>query len=125
MPSQERRERHQWAVIWPASTTKDDYGEYVLGSPVEIRVRWVERRHQVPSLSSEPVMADVQLHTDYDVTNGSVLWLGRLEDYYGTGSSGDESITCVAVGRNVVPDIKARATLRYSSLQFQTKKAVN
>jgi len=123
MPAQERRERYQWAVYWPADGTLDIYGEAVLGEPEEIRCRWVEKRHQVPSLTSEPVAADVQLHTDFDVPNGSVFWKGRLDDYYGTGSSGFESVTFVAVARNVVPDIKGRATLRYTSLQQQRKKA--
>lgn len=77
MPSIEKRNLKDYAVLWIASI-KDNYGEFKVSTPIEIRVRW----ESLITASSDP-QNTVETNTtdvlvDREIAIGSILWHGKL-----------------------------------------------
>lgn len=97
----------QKAVLWPYEGV-DLFNKPLRGSPVEIRVRWEQRKHQKEQ--DEATVAEVVV--DREIETRSLMWLGELADFYGTGSgAADAEIKEVEQYREV-PDIKNRNPYR-------------
>lgn len=90
MPALEQMDRKQWAVLWPADGT-DAYGEVLRGDPVEIKVRWTWTKSKSGGNQSDLTNIDATVVAGQEIAEGSLMWLGRLLDWVGTGSGYDEN----------------------------------
>lgn len=110
MPGPEFRDRFQPAVLWPAQfpAVVDDYGVIQVGAPVQIQVRWEDKRKEQQLPDGSTVTLDAQVKVWQDVNIGSHLWLGTLSQWYGIGSAGDDGEVRVVMSVNQVPDPKNR-----------------
>jgi hypothetical protein len=79
MPPIETFHRHQAAVLWAANGT-DTNGEPRVDSPVEIQVRWQNRRLESRGPETTSVSHDAVAVVAQDVVVGSIMWLGELAD---------------------------------------------
>lgn len=111
MPAPETAHLNQDAVLWAANGV-DNYGEKTVGSPVEIRVRWNAKRMETVDSKGSPMALDALAVVDRDVIDGSILWLGTLDDWYGTGSAGVGVGLHQVVTIETIRDVKGRATRR-------------
>lgn len=115
MPHQETAYRRQTAVLWEC-TGKDRTNEPILSSPREIKVRWNNDQSSMLDESNTVVRVDALVETTCDVPVDSILWLGCLEDWYGTGSGSDESQLMQVRLFQKTPDLKGRAFYRRAGL---------
>lgn len=112
MPAFETMDLQQRAVLWE-KTGQDEHNEPTVASPVEIPVRWHWKRRQVAGPNGLPIAVDVTVVVNQDVADGSLLWLGTLDDLPGTGTPYVPTSDVVQVlTRDWVPDIKARNVRR-------------
>lgn len=117
MPALETMDRHQTAVLWE-KTGVDANNETVVGEPVEITVRWVNRPKQAGRPLNIPVTVDATVVVAQDVTIGSLMYLGTLEEFYGTGSAGDDVQIMEVIAAPKTSDIKHRNWRRTLGLKF-------
>lgn len=117
MPSQESSHRFQYAVLWPKTGHSQD-GEAVVGEPEEITVRWNNKLRVSKDAQGNPVAVDAVVHVNQEIAVGSSMWLGELEDWYGTGSGGDDSAVMEVLTYNDTKDLKARNTRMTVGLVF-------
>jgi hypothetical protein len=111
MPAQETTHRFQKAVVWPFSSY-DRYGEVIVGQPVEISVRWENTRKEAKDARGNTVFIEAVVHVNQVIPLYSHMWEGTLEDWYGTGSSGNEVNLMEVLVYRETPDIKGRAIRR-------------
>lgn len=111
MPTPEVAYLRQKAVLWPARFY-DDYGQPKIDSSVEIKVRWITKRSETLDPQGNTVQLDATVVVDRDIAIGSTMWLGKLADWYGTGSGGDASEVMQVVTFAKTPDLKGRAIRR-------------
>ena len=69
----------QTAVYWPFESV-DGFGIKVVGSPIEIKVRWEDRNEEFLDSQSETQMSNAVVCVDRDVTLGGILMLGTIAD---------------------------------------------
>jgi len=93
------------AVLWMLSG-RDDYSEITVSAGVEIPVRWEELINQQINAQGDPVAINGTIGVDRVITEGSILWEGKLADV--PGSFTNELMEVVSMNR--VPDIKGRDT---------------
>lgn len=72
-------QRRQKAVYWP-KTGNDFNGRPTFGDPEEIDVKWEDGKRTFRQPNGDPVQANTTVYVGQDVTLGSQLWLGELED---------------------------------------------
>lgn len=101
----ETARRHRDAVLWPFAGT-DAANEELRGDPVEIKVRVVEKKER----TSEDDKWSTTLVMDREVALRSVVVLGTLADFYGTGTgSGSGDVEALVVEKiKVAEDVKGR-----------------
>jgi hypothetical protein len=116
MPPIETSDRHQTAVLW-ASSGRDAYGDPTVATPTELSVRWQLKRGETIGPEGTVVALDGVVVVDRRVAIGSQMWLGTLEDWYGTGSAGDDSEVYEVMTYNETPDIKDRYVRRTVGLK--------
>lgn len=119
MPAPETNARHQKAVIWPALGYDTD-GRVKVGAPEEITVRWVTHRGEATDGLGHTISLDARVVVNQEVRVGSVMWLGCLADWVGTGSGGDDSELHRVVRFNHTKDIKGRAIRRTCDLRRES-----
>ena len=115
MPPQEESHRFQVAVLWP-KVGVDGYGAVTRGNAEEIQVRWVWKRRDIRAPDGSRISVDATVHTVENLRIGDRLWLGALEDWYGTGSGGDDSEVLQVVAFDYTPDVKGRAVHKQAML---------
>lgn len=103
MPRPSQRHRHQTAVLW-AKVGNDAAGEPLVSAPVELRVRWVQQRREAVDANGNTVALDASVTADRVIPVDSVMWLGELVDWTGSGELHQVRT------QGVVPDLKGRAT---------------
>jgi hypothetical protein len=117
MPPMESDLRNQKAVLWDATGAIDDYGRPVVEAPENVWVRWELRNIQVVDRQGNLVGLDGEVVVDRKVGIGSQMWLApdqsansdtATEQWYGTGSAGDDSEVMEVVTYSDIPDIKGR-----------------
>jgi hypothetical protein len=111
MPSPELSHRYQAALLWNV-TGVDRYGQRTVAPPVQVRVRWNHNRTEMLDPHGNQTTLDASVIVAQEVTIGSLMWLGLLSDWYGTGSGtggvgGDDELMEVKTSKRV-PDIKNR-----------------
>lgn len=109
MPAPETSNLEQTAILWPP-TGIDKYGEKIIGTPEEIDVRWVNSVMDFVDDFGTSIKVDTAIVTDRSIESGSLLYLGTLEEWYGTGSSGDSDRLMVVKSQKTVPDMRNRET---------------
>lgn len=107
MPAPEQSHRNQWAVLWPAVGV-DNYGQPVVGDPVEVRVQWSTARREVVQANGSTVALDGTAIVDRVVPVGSHMWLGRLDDF---PPDGDTELM-ETKSFDSTPDIKGRFSFK-------------
>lgn len=112
MPPFETMDCRQKAVLWAVSNTLDSFGHYIVDAPVEIDVRWENKKHEETDAQGNPITLDAFVIAKQEIGVGSEMWLGKLDDYNGTGSGGDDSEIMRVVTSNKFPDIKNK-NIRY------------
>lgn len=117
MPALEQTDRHQAAVYW-AKAGQDGYNEPLLSAPVELKVRWLNRKSQMVGPEGTPITVDATVVLGQEVELGSELWLGTLENYYGIGSSGSDTEHMRVVAYRETTDLKHRHTRRVAGLAY-------
>ena len=117
MPEQEMDSawRLQTAVLWPCSG-RDNYGEPQVGSPVEILVRWITKRMEALDALGNTIALDAQAVVNQEIAVGSLMWLGTLASWQGTGSAVQPSDLMQVKIYDEATDLKGRATRRTAGL---------
>ncbi len=108
MPAVETDCLHQKAVLWEATGYYDNEGvATVSGTPVEISVRHINTRDETVNNRGVTVAIDTTLIVDRDITDGSILWLGKMIDLPSPLSNLKQVVTV-----RTTPDIKGREMRR-------------
>lgn len=107
MPAPEKKDRRQKALWWQ-KTGVDNYGQPTVAPPVEIMVRWENKRDESISNTGEPIGIDASVQLGQRVYPGDLMWLGALEDWVGTGSNDTGNEIMQVDSYDEVPNIKAR-----------------
>lgn len=121
MPPLEQFDMYQWAVLIP-KVGVDRYNETIRGEPREVQVRWIAGRVELADSEGTPLTFDALVISGERFPTGTLMWLGDLEDWYGTGSGsaseiGESQLHEVHLSR-VTPDLKARNTHYHHGLLF-------
>jgi hypothetical protein len=119
MPPLETKDRKQDAVLLPALLVNgypraNRKGEILLGAPTAIKVRWCWEKKESMNAKGEPVTIEAHAVVDRLVVVGSIMWLGKLANYVGTG--GDAVEFMQVVDYQQATDIKNRDTRRLVQL---------
>ena len=73
------RSRKQTAVLWPYVSI-NKFGEKVVGSPSETKVRWEDVNEEFLDNQGQIQMSRAHVFVGLDILPGSILMLGRLTD---------------------------------------------
>ena len=106
MPAIEQMELDQIAVLWLVSDLVDNYGQNKVQDPVEIPVRWENKRSSSRGDQTQVSAIVASISTDREIPENSVLWLGRVSDY--VGSVTQNAKLCEVQSCDAIPDIKNR-----------------
>ncbi len=85
MPDPSVSRLYQPAVLWTAAGA-DAYGQKKVHPPIEIRVRWNTARTEALTAEGTTITLDATAIVPHKIEPGSLMWLGELVDWYGTGS---------------------------------------
>lgn len=113
---------HQKAVLWPFSH-KDEQGMPVVDAPVSIDVRWVTKRMESVDRQGNTISLDGMAVVDRKIDVESQMWLAPrqdedpIEQWYGTGSAGDDSEIMRVALYNEIPDMDGREVRRTVGLR--------
>jgi len=110
MPSLEQSCRFQDAVLWAAGSI-DNYGQYQVQSPVEIKVRWEDVQEEIGDPAGGTVITSSRVFVDRVIAVGSLMWEGKLEDL----PTPVTNLKRVA-SYSKIPDIKGRNDRRFVQL---------
>jgi hypothetical protein len=117
MPPLETMDRYQTAVLWRRGDDTDT-GESDKGEPTEITVRWVTGRKETTDRKGNVIALDAEVILAETVQIGDELWKGTLEEWYGTGSAGNNDEVMRVATYEEVPDIKNRNVQYVAGLQW-------
>ena len=106
MPQVELQSRYQKCVLW-AKAGVDPLGRYTVLAPVELTVRWEEKRRQATDPKGNTIGIDATVILDQEIAVGSVMRLGRLADLPAV----PDNLKQVAMF-NDITDIKGRSAFR-------------
>lgn len=107
----ERKYLKQYGVLWASTGRFDDYGDPIVSdTPTEFRCRWEPTRSdpQSSNATSLDILGTIFMMSDPGI--GSCIWLGRLADLTGTGSTPESDVMYVNKV-DAIPDAKARVTI--------------
>lgn len=120
MPSFEVMDRYEKAIVWDFSGT-DQYGQPKTSVPREITVRWVWGDRLANSPNGSPITTNATVIVNEEISVGSTMWLGELEQWYGSGGTGsgeEDDWVMEVVSYNEAPDLKNRNRRRELGLAF-------
>lgn len=107
MPGIETNGRHQDAVYWAATSSKTRYGKLKVSAAAAIVVRWEDVYREAIDANGNPIQIVAELVVPIEIPLGTIFWQGLLADV----PSPPVDLFKV-VGRETVPDLKARETMR-------------
>lgn len=126
MPAMEDADLTQNVTIWAVSGIPDRHGVQKVGEPEEILARWElsggwgssirKGRFNPRDAFSSTIEVDALLFTSTDMTEGTIVYLDTLDEYYGVGSAGDATNLYEVVSFAKIPDDKGRNFRRISAL---------
>lgn len=126
MPPLETMDRHQDAVLWAATGAANHYGEPLVGSPVDITVRWVNQQREMLDPQGNTVAVDATVVAAQEIPIGSVMAEGTLADWLGTGSGEEPSGRMQVKAESWALDLKGRITRReYGLMRFRDSMPVS
>lgn len=113
MPPIEMMDMLQTAVVWQALARANRKGETQVGEPEEIPVRWTWGRSQTIDARGNHINIDANAVVDQSIPLGSLIALGKLEDWLDVGTAPISSLSTlnelmVVVTYREVTDIKHR-----------------
>ena len=108
MPRHEEAARIHKAVLWQFVRLGRN-GEPKVRPPVEIDVRWVETRRQVVDPRVGNISVDAQAVVDRFIPEGSIIWLGALDDIPGTALTPESGLMKVEY-YDIAEDVKGRVS---------------
>ena len=111
MPAPELSYLLQTAVLWSAAGI-GDYGQPTISNPTEIRVRWNDVQSEALDPQGNTITVDASAIVNRDVSIGSILWLGTLTNWVGTGSNDQNGKLMQVKTFNSTPDLKNRVARR-------------
>lgn len=117
MPLLEIADCFQKIVLW-SFTGYDTYGQPTVAAPVQIVGRWIVQKSEAVDPKGNTIALDGTVIVTQDIAIGSHLWLGNLNDWYGTGSGlsqADELLYEVKTFQTT-PDVKGRALRRVAGV---------
>lgn len=117
MPLLEIADCFQEIVLW-SFTGYDAYGQPTVAAPVQIVGRWIVQKSESTDPRGNTITLDGTVIVTQDIAIGSHLWLGNLNDWYGTGSGlsrADELLHEVKTFQTT-PDVKGRASRRVAGV---------
>lgn len=89
MPPLETMDRHQTAQYWPPVGHDRQGRQLVSDEPIQLRVRWINKRREAMNSKNERIAVDVSIVADRALDVGGILWLGD-RDEFGTGTGTDD-----------------------------------
>jgi len=102
----------QKAVLFVAGAI-DKYGEPSVAAGIQIRVRWEKDSGETLNATNDRVFTNGTVMVDRDITEGSILWEGKLADHV-VGTS-EDYYKVIAFSK--IPNIKGRNPRRVVTLQ--------
>jgi hypothetical protein len=124
MPPLETLDRHQTATLWPLTGLVDNFGERAHGTPREIEVRWVWARNSNRQAQSNAVAHDATVITEEELTVGSLLWLGTLDEWYSSSGSVGTAVEGATGLMHVISSTKT-TDLKHRFTRYESKLARN
>jgi len=114
----------QTAVLLPVLIAEgivltNAYGEPEVGPPQQIPVRWKYVKKEITTRDGDVVNIDAEVVVGLTILSGSLMWLGKLSDWLGTGSStlSKEPELMEVVSYYNTPDVKMRVIRRTVQLK--------
>ena len=115
MPSPETFAREQPATLW-RKTGVSQHGLVQVSAPEEVYVRWNQTTKMGTGADGQPVQLSAEVVTVEEVPIGSLMFLGELAEWLGTGSEGLDDQVHEVIGKDGTYDVKGRAVSRSLSL---------
>lgn len=116
MPPLESSNRPHKAVLWQ-KVGVDRYNQTTVRPGVEISVRWVSDKGEALDPNGVKISLDASVIVGQDLAIGDQLWLGLLEDWYGTGSGDNDTELMEVVTFEKTSDLKGRNVFRHAGLK--------
>jgi len=118
------RMRKQTAVYWPLASTEsggvafDDYGQPMLGDPIELtnEVRWSDERVQFIDSKGSEQLSRSKVFVDRDMVEGEILMLGTESDITDSTNIKENDGAWEIRGFKKIPNFKATEFLRVAYL---------
>jgi len=115
---------HQWAVYWPFSGW-DRWGQPTVGPPQQVPVsQWVTKRTKAVDPKLGTITLDATSRCYKPLKVDSHIWLGTLEEWYGTAGTGSGSGSTAVDDELMVirtytetPDVKGRFSEKTIGMQ--------
>lgn len=129
MPPLETKDLLQYAVLW-GFIGYDDYNKPIHDLPIQLSpplgVRWTWKRTMLQDPQGNNISIDAQAIVPFKIAPDSLMWLGTLSDWYGTGSAVDPltlgNQLCIVKDYREAVDIKNRpqnTRRRVSLMKYQ------
>lgn len=115
MPAPETSDRWQKALLW-AKLRNDGHGDPVRDEAIELSVRWVNSRRDVNDGTGNRISLEAEALVDRKVRIGSLMWLGTLDEWPGTGIGINDEELMVVVSYEEATDVKGRIACRIVGL---------
>ena len=98
-------------------------GEILYDVPLQIPVRWVYVKRESKDAKGNTISIDAEVVAAVSVVVGSLMMLGTMESYVGTGSAGGDAVEFMRVEtRNWGMDLKGRIVrYEYGLTRFRGK----
>lgn len=112
MPTPETADRHQTAVLWPA-TGFDKYGDVTIADAdgTQVKVRWEDRKSESLDAQGNTIGTDATVVVDRVIAVGSIMWQGKKDDL------ADPPVNLKQVVEySAIPDVKGRNIRRVVKL---------
>lgn len=105
-------------AVYMAATGKDRFGHTTRAAPVQVNVRFEFSKRRGVGPDGVTEATDAWAAVDRDMPSGSLLWLGELTDWYGTGSGTYvEADVYEVTTKKEIPDEKGRSVRRTVNLR--------
>lgn len=124
MPPPELATLHHLAVLWRALGTFDNYGNPTVAEPEEISCNWKYNRRDKNQPKGGTNIVSASVVVSEEIPIGSKLWLGELEDWYGSaGSGGQDDDVMTVTSFDWCQDIRGIETMYTLQLEFDKHEA--
>jgi hypothetical protein len=131
MPPFEYDDLNQTAVVLPPQLVggiprTNRMGEIVYDLPYQTAVRWVYVKRESKDSKGNTITIDADVVAAVSIVVGTIMWLGTMEQYIGTGSAGGDAIEFMRVEtRNWGVDLKGRIVrYEYELSRFRGKMPI-